>query len=239
MDTRHFFQYTLTEAQLLRAVGIMSLVFIISGFTAVVVYAKEKRKMAWIISMVNGFVLTLSAGAYFVVKFPSFMENGRAAFHYVDNVSVLICAWLGLANFFDLAFGLIFYRAYLDPLTAYVHHTTYLWITYTAITGNGGFAKFERFTGGIAVLLIEELPTFLLALGSVFPSMRTDIGFGVTFFSLRILFHGGMLVHSIRSGVSTLAATLFCATMTMHAFWFYSWASKYGAKLLKNNKLKD
>lgn len=228
LQLSNYFEYNMTLEQVHIAIAVFSFAFIIAGITAVVVFPKDKRKMAWVISMVNAFVLTVAAGSYLFVKLPAILQDGRAAFHAVDNVSALINIWLCLANIFDLLFGLIFYRSHLDPLTAYVHHTLYIWITITAFTGNGGFAKFEPFTGGAAALLVEELPTLLLAMGSVFPSMRTDLGFGVTFFLLRIAFHGAMMVYMVRSGVSTLVTILFCVTMTMHAFWFYSWASKYG-----------
>lgn len=235
----NFFEYSMSSEQVQIAFALFSFVFTVAGITAVVVFPNDKRKMAWVISLVNAFVLTFAAGSYFIVKVPTFMHDGRAAFHTVDNVSALISIWLCLANAFDLLFGLIFYRTHLDPLTAYVHHTLYIWITITAFTGNGGFANFEPFSGGLAALLVEELPTLLLALGSVFPSLRTDLGFGLTFFLFRIMFHAAMMAYSIHSGVSTLVTILYCVTMSMHVFWFYSWASKYGKKSKKPKENKD
>lgn len=107
-----------------------------------------------------------------------------------------------------------------------------------AAFGTGGFQNFEPFAGGLASLLVEELPTFLLALGTVFPSMRTDMGFGVTFFVFRVSFHAAMMAYSFYSGVSTLVKILYGITMTMHLFWFNSWLKKYSRMGAKRNKDK-
>ena len=80
--------------------------------------------------------------------------------------------------------------------------------------------------------MIEEIPTFLLALGSIFPSCRTDIGFGLTFLIFRILFHGYLLCFQIYFGVHLFAVTITAMSMLLHLFWFYGWATKYGKKML-------
>jgi hypothetical protein len=217
-------------------VGIFCFVYTATGIFAVTTLQHDKRKMAWVISLLNSFVLTFSAGSYFLMHIPSFIKDGRSAFHTVNDVSALIAIWLCLANIYDLLFGLIFYRKYLDPLTAYVHHTLYVWITLVSVFGTDGVYQYEPFAGGLAALLVEELPTLLLALGSVFPSMRTDLGFGVTFLMFRVLFHAAMMTYSVYSGVSTLVTVLYSITMTMHLFWFVSWARKYGVKAVKKDK---
>lgn len=233
---RHFFEYTLTKEQLYVVVAVISFTFTASGIAAVTSFRNDMRKMSWVISFVNSLVLTVLGGVYFVIHFTDIIADGRATFHTINDAAVLISIWLCLANIFDLLFGLIFYRAHLDPLTAYVHHTLYVWITIVAAFGTGGFATFEPFAGGIAMLLIEELPTFLLATGSIFPSLRTDVGFGVTFLLFRIIFHAVMMAYHFYSGISHLTCGLYVVTMTMHMFWFFSWAKKYGVKLFKNSK---
>jgi hypothetical protein len=44
------------------------------------------------------------------------------------------------------------------------------------------------------VLCLEELPTFLLGLGTLYPCLRTDLGFGLTFFFFRLLVHVWFMV---------------------------------------------
>jgi hypothetical protein len=160
-------------------------------------------------------------------------------FHSLDNVSVLVSIWFTLANIFDLLFGLIFYRKYLDPLTAYVHHIVYIWILVTGMTGHGGIAMFEPYCAGPVYMFIEEMPTFMLALGSVFPAYRTDIGFGVTFLLLRLVYHGYMLLYSVYLGASPVVPFMFSLTMCLHVYWYYAWCTKYGWKLIWGPKKEE
>ena len=238
LDRSNFFEYNLTPDQIGMAIGYFTLILVVIGNASAALLTQNRRKMGWIISLVNSFVLLSVGIVYLIVKVPTFDKffaygnNGRAVFHSLDNVSVLVCIWFALANFFDLVFGLIFYRRYLDPLTAYVHHTVYIWILITGITGNGGFARFTPFAAGPVYMFIEELPTFLLALGAVFPSLRTDIGFGATFLLLRLLYHAYMMTYSIFLQVDPIIPAMYGLTMVLHVFWFYTWCIKYGWKLL-------
>ena len=104
--------------------------------------------------------------------------------------------------------------------------------------GNGLFFTAPPHAGGFTLCMIEEIPTFLLALGSIFPSCRTDIGFGITFFIFRVLYHGYVLCFQIYFGVHMFAVTITFFSMLLHVFWFYGWASKYGKKLLSGGKNK-
>lgn len=238
----NFHEYTLSDAQFKILCAGIAFIFTLSGITAVVAFPKDKRRMSWIISLVNSFVLSVTSSLYMYVKWPVIIADYRAFFHSADNVSMAIAVWLLMANIFDLAFGIVFYRAYLDPLSAYLHHTLYIWIMTVAISGNGGFANFEPFVAGSAFLLVEEIPTFLLAAGSVFPSLRTDLGFGFTFLVFRLGFHIAMLWAGVHYGIAKLVVGLFAITLVMHSFWFYTWFTKYGKKLLfgaKGEKAKQ
>lgn len=237
LDKRHFLEYTLSEGDVRLAVVLFSAIWIVIGTGSAILLSENKKRMGWIISLINSFVLMVVGIAYLIVKVPTFTDffafgdNGRVVFHSLDNVSVLVCIWFALANFFDLVFGLLFYRAYLDPLTAYVHHTVYIWILITGMTGNGGFAQFEPFAAGPVYMFVEEVPTFMLALGSVFPALRTDIGFGVTFLALRLVYHAYMMAYSLYLGVDSVIPIMYALTMMLHVFWYYTWVRKYGLKL--------
>lgn len=238
INQSHFLEYTLSVDDVQFAVVLFSIVWISIGTVSAFVLSNNRKRMSWVISLVNSFVLMVVGAAYLIVKVPTFDnffafgDNKRVVFHSLDNVSVLVCIWFALANFFDLVFGVLFYKQYLDPLTAYAHHTVYIWILITAMTGNGGFAHFEPFAAGPVYMFIEEMPTFMLALGSVFPSLRTDVGFGVTFLVLRLIYHAYMLVYSVLLGVDLVIPVMYVLTMMLHVFWFYTWMRKYGIKLL-------
>jgi hypothetical protein len=230
--------YTLSDNDISIAVVAFSSVLITIGFGSAYILQNQKRRLGWIISLVNSFVLMSVGIGYVLVKVPIFNnffwfgDNGRIVFHSLDNVSVLVCIWFTLANIFDLVFGILFYAEHLDPLTAYVHHTVYIWTLVTAVTGNGGFAHFEPFAAGPVYMFVEEIPTFLLALGAVFPVCRTDVGFGVTFFWLRLVYHAYMLLYSLQLRVDAVIPIMYTLTLALHAFWFYTWMRKYGRRLL-------
>lgn len=230
------FEYNLSNRQVWLSALIFSMVLVSIGIYATTQYKDAPKKMAWIVSMFNSGFMTLIGMFYMYHSMPSDVNvlimgsHGRGYFHGIDNVSFLVCLWFAMANAFDLALGFAYYRKYLDPLTAYVHHPVFIWIMSMAATGNGWFFTTEQFGPGFALMLIEELPTFLLALGYVFSQFRTDIGFGVTFFSLRIVYHIYMFLFAIWSGASATVLFLYSLTTTLHVYWFSSWFRKYGSK---------
>lgn len=91
---------------------------------------------------------------------------------------------------------------------------------------------------GFALCLMEELPTFLLGAGSVCPSMRSDLAFGVSFFVLRILWHGFMLYYHVSRSLYTGLILFIALTFTMHVQWFSTWVTKYGLPLVFGDKYK-
>ena len=180
LDSENYFKNDITVNDLYTAAITFSIILFVIGSSAVVLFP-EKKKRAWIISLVNSFVTMVVGFLYLVHKVPkypdffSFGANTVEIFYDINNVSILICLWFGLANIFDLLFGLIFYPQQLGLLTAYVHHSVFIWIMIISTTGNGFFIKATPFASTFVFMLIEEFPTFLLALGSVFPAFRTGI----------------------------------------------------------------
>ena len=235
---RHFFDFTLSETEIYATAGVSTVILMLVGYIGMAILKEDRRKLCWVVSLCNSLVLLIVGTVYILVKVPTiegffwFGDRGRSVFHSIDNVSVIACIWFTMANLFDLIFGLIYYRQHLDPLTAYVHHTVYVWILITSMTGNGGFARFAPFASGFVYMFIEELPTFLLALGAVFPSFRTDIGFGVTFFWLRLVYHFYMLAYSVYLRTDAIIPFLYVLTLALHVYWYYNWMRKYGLKLL-------
>jgi len=211
-----------------------SIVMIVSK----ILFGHDIKRLSWCISLVNSFVMTVVGIFYVTYKLmlvktlPCLTSEN---FLGKDNVSTITCIIFAVFNICDLLYGLIFYRKYLGFLTAYVHHTLYIWLMYFAVTGNGLFTINAPFAPGFMWNIIEELPTFLLALGSIFPSFRTDFGFGVTFLVLRILYHFYLTVFAIRSGAYGYTVLfVYLLSLTQHLNWFYTWFTKYGSKLLQS-----
>lgn len=231
----------LTNEQFLQWGIFVSLIFVVYCFLAhrmildpkiQDVKAKEKqtKRLSWMISLLNSVVMT-SFGLYYAVKtFPRFPQvrsfdtaTGRQVFHHLTDSNILVAIWFSIANISDILFGLMCYAKYLDPLTAWVHHSIYIWIMIVSTTGNGGFTTCNPFAPSFSLMLLEELPTAILALGHVFPSLRSDWGFGSTFFLLRLCYHVYMAIYAFFSGVDTIVTVLFFLTTVMHSYWFYGW----------------
>jgi hypothetical protein len=70
---------------------------------------------------------------------------------------------------------------------------------------------------------LEELPTLILGVGSIVPALRSDMGFGASFFVLRIVYHGFLMSQSLYVRVDPIQSGLFGLTMIMHFFWFKGW----------------
>lgn len=147
--------------------------------------------------------------------------------HTLDDVSVLIGVWFALVNLFDLGFGILHYREHLKVGTGYIHHTVYIWIVYFSITGNGGICSCRPFAPMLSIAFVEELPTFVLALGSINEKFRNDYLFGISFFILRVLYNTFLLGLAVYTQMDTPVCVLLFLTTVMHYYWFFLWFSKY------------
>jgi len=131
----------------------------------------------------------------------------------------------------DVVCGVIQYPNQFHFLTGWVHHAAYCAFLVRLYLQN--------LTSVFTPFIVEELPTLILGLGTIYPEMRTDSGFGLTFLVTRVLWHAlgtynactGPPGHPIRKqawfGVLSLA---------LHLHWFYTWCSKY---LFKTKKPKQ
>lgn len=230
----NFENYDMTEREVVTAGSLFTAILVLYFYTSKSIVSEQKR-VTWLISLLNSFVMTILGCIYLAAKIPihddlfSLGDSASEIFHErTSNFSAMTCLWFAIANILDLSFGFIYYRKHLGILTAYVHHTTFIWIMYACTTGNGIFMTVRPFSSTFCICLIEELPTFLLALGSVFPAFRTDYGFGITFFLLRILYHAYFAAYAFRTMCDPPILVLFVCTFTLHFSWFKTWINKYG-----------
>lgn len=192
----------------------------------------EEKRLAWAISLLNSALLSLCGVFYAVIKGPSFVSsigNTKSELHNVNNFCIIVCTWFAIACAVDILFGLMCYRKHLGLITAYFHHFLFIWMMVFSCTGNGLFVTSRPFASSFVLATIEEIPTFLLALGSAFKSLRTDLGFGISFFILRIVFHVILLADSIYSRCDTPILCIYFLTLSMHLNWFYGWITKYAS----------
>jgi hypothetical protein len=202
-------------------------------------FIMKRKKMAWCISLGNSFFCTLFSIIYIMNRCPKYYNliphfprdrELRDTFLYgTDDFAVLVCIFFAVGNATDILIGHILYNRHLSYLTTYAHHISYMWLVYFAITSNGIFTSTTSpFAPGLVFALVEELPTFLMSLGSVFPSLRTDLGFGLTFFLFRVVFHVFWLFYMIRMKVFYQIIILCTFTLTIHLHWFFAWCKSEG-----------
>lgn len=203
-------------------------------------FRKDRKRLAWVVSSVNSATMLLHGIIFLIarssdlVKILTWQLSTSSFFQQRDDFSGYLCIWFAVANIWDVVFGCLFYREKLDPLTAYVHHTSFVIISYMAVKGDLFGFKVDPFSTAFVFMAIEELPTFLLAFGTIFPQFRTDIGFGVTFALFRLIFHLWIFSYGYtHGGISSTLTILFVLTMTLHLHWFINWVSKYGRRLLE------
>jgi hypothetical protein len=208
-------------------------------------YRSDNKKLAWTLSAVNSFAMSVAGVYYLYQKVPQYDNffflgnNGRTPWYGSSNFCTLINLWFALANIFDLVFGTVFYPKYMGLLTGYIHHSVFIWIMLTSATGNGLFIQTAKFAPAFSLMLIEEIPTFLLALGSIFSAFRSDLGFGATFFLFRICYHSYGFFYAFRSGADAPLLGMYSMTLALHLFWFYGWFSKYSGLFQKGEKKKN
>jgi hypothetical protein len=248
MDTiiRHFEEFSLTEGDMAGVVLCTAAFYIVLvGFCRTLIF--NRKKLAFCLSMVNSFLMVLFGLTYLAIKS---IKLGHNLFDFYggelqwwagrDNFSVVVMLMFGTTSIMDLALGWVYYREHLYLLTTWIHHIVYIWLMGLLITGDGYFVSLPSpYTPAFMCALIEELPTFILALGTVFPQCRQDLAFGVTFCLTRLMLHAYMLVYMIRLGAPWLVIGCYVNPLLLHLHWFYTWCSKYGFDKKKKTKSKE
>lgn len=113
----------------------------------------------------------------------------------------------------DLVIGVVFYRSKIELLTGWIHHITYLCLLTWSIR--------NQFTSGFVMMCTLELPTFILALGSVRSQLRRDYIFAATFLATRIFFHAYAIKCAWVMKPYGPVVTALLAFFPVHCFWFY------------------
>jgi hypothetical protein len=134
----------------------------------------------------------------------------------------------------DVVIGAFHYAKHFHILEGWVHHAVY--IGFLAET------YLSHQTGIFAHFALEEIPTFILGFGTIFPQCRSDNWFGFTFFLTRILWHftGTFNAHMCPEGHAVRSYTWFgFLSMLLHLNWFFTWCKKYLFKTTKKDEKKE
>mmetsp|Transcript_51604 Transcript_51604/g.121098 ORF Transcript_51604/g.121098 Transcript_51604/m.121098 type:complete len:236 (+) Transcript_51604:93-800(+) len=186
-------------------------------FFVVCMITSDRKQRAWSIT-------ALSAGACFVAAIFVAQDMGwnfymKEEFGTCNGLAHYVTRWFRAISVLDLVLGIVFYIEHLHILTSWIHHIAYfLLCNWLVETANGYCPLF-------VICCLEELPTFILALGSINKDWRSDFWFGSTFFVLRICLHS-FLVWQVFTADSTdprlgVVKFNFGLTISLHTHWFY------------------
>ncbi|KAG8221385.1 hypothetical protein J3R82DRAFT_1561 [Butyriboletus roseoflavus] len=120
----------------------------------------------------------------------------------------------------DLTMGMLFYRSKVNLLTGWIHHSVYVFIVEYAIQQH-----WSHIFCLCAVMEVRTFPTFVLAIGSIIPRLRSDVFFALCFFTTRIALHIALCVslaiqrQHVTNGSFGPAVIMACI-FPLHAFWF-------------------
>ncbi|GJE99976.1 hypothetical protein PsYK624_162530 [Phanerochaete sordida] len=187
--------------------------YVVEGAVRVRGKAMSERQRSWVLSTLSSAIMTL-------VSLPflwHWLKTGETdILHaFADHAC---CFFIGyLAS--DLLVGSIHYRGSINLLTGWIHHFVYMsLLTFIVIPNN--------FSTLFSTLSILELPTFLLAAGSLNPVFRNDYLFAAVFFSTRICFHIYIAAtYALRAlspaGGSWVPTIALSCVLPMHVLWMH------------------
>jgi hypothetical protein len=130
----------------------------------------------------------------------------------------------------ELVLGVVEYREFLFLGTTWVHHSLYLPLMTWLLA--------KRMTGAFTSLIVNELPTFMLAVGTLHRPWRTDLAFGIVYGATRLAFT--LLAFGLHIAWSTERsfALLNTAVCAAHAVFFAQWLKSY-RRLLATARKKE
>ncbi|KAH0828827.1 hypothetical protein J3R83DRAFT_3296 [Lanmaoa asiatica] len=173
------------------------------------------KQRSWVLT-------TLSSAAMSLFSLPLVVQYASAG-GQLKHVTIPLVATDSVGRFFqaylivDLTMGMLFYRSKVNLLTGWIHHSVYVFIVEYAIQ--------ESWSRIFCLCAIMEIPTFVLALGSILPHFRSDVFFALCFFTTRIALHLALCAslviqrHDVTNGSFGPAIIMACI-FPLHAFWF-------------------
>jgi hypothetical protein len=184
-------------------------------------------RLAWIPALINSVVTTIIS-IKFVYLYP-FNYSLDYYVHKYDPLAIFAGYFFLAYLILDLVLGSIYYPKHIDPLSGYFHHIVYI----------GIFGSWLYYGMAIPACLtfFEEIPTVVLSLGHVYPQYRNDAIFGISFFFIRIVYHGYLVgVILVAKRLQPLLLYPSYLAMLMHLYWFFTWFRKYGLPMI-NKKI--
>lgn len=207
-------------------VTVASCAFIYAFFCLLELKVHTQKAKSWIVMLLSSSILSFfGCRAYYLTESTQSWDFNHI--YGEDFISRCVVLFFASSNVMDLILGTLYYPSQLDPLTSIFHHIFY--VTFMLILLQHHYSR------GFLLCFVMEVPTGLLALGSVWQQYRTDIGFGVTFLITRVMFNLYLAYRLYSLSPEGMIWRVCASVLCMHLFWFYKWASVYGSQLCTVN----
>jgi hypothetical protein len=114
-------------------------------------------------------------------------------------------------------------------VNGYVHHCLYILMVHNLLQ--------RRLESVLVLMGILELPTLILSLGAISPTVRSDLLFGFLFFVTRLGLHGTLIWHLwVRAWVGRRLWVYPALVLPLHCLWFRDWCRQMARKSLGREK---
>lgn len=185
-----------------------------------------QKQKSWVITCVSSFILTF-VGFYSTLDA---LYNDKFNFDHIyggeDVYSRFVVIFFTCVNIVDLAMGYMYYPSHMDTMTTIVHHYFYIGFMLTLLSLN--------YSRGFLLCFAMEAPTFVLSVGSIFPSYRSDFTFGFSFVLTRLIYNAFLAYQLYLVTPSGYIWRVCVLVLTVHMYWFYKWWYLYGYKAVMN-----
>lgn len=199
---------------------LLSSLFFLLCYTIIERTTETTKSRSWIIMLLGSSVLS-PVGAFYAFQ-TMWYGKWTSEFIYSDDfLSRQIMIYFVASNVMDLVIGSIRYPAFIDPFTTTCHHIFYIAFALSIISSN--------YSVGFMLCFFMEVPTLIMALGTVWPYLRSDYLFGVVFFLTRILFNAFQAYKLFQIHPNGWIWKVCTMVLCLHLHWFRQWWDKYGS----------
>lgn len=186
-------------------------------------YFHSLKSKSWLLTLFSSFILS-TFGTLYVIRAQLFDLWNEDHIFGEDYISRVVMLFFLATNVMDFLLAYLFYRKYMDPVSTIGHHIFYSIFIITLLL--------NRYSRGFILCFFMEIPTFFLALGSVWNHLRSDISFGVSFVCTRITYNIWLAYQLAVMSPAGVIWKVCLAVLGLHCFWFYKWCVVYGKSLL-------
>lgn len=179
------------------------------------------RQRSWLLTLIASTVMTLGSlpNVYGLLTANLDLSQRPTEASALDPI---LCVFFITYLLMDLGIGMVSYPQHISLLTGWIHHGVYTTLVLHLLH--------LHFTSPFLMMTILELPTLVLSVGHIWPHLRHDWLFGLTFFSTRILFHALMIRQFYYTFPYAGWWIALVVALPLHLHWFYLWVTQQKRK---------